>query len=314
MPTLNFLIYLLAVAAAYLFRVTYLGWLGRYLLCAVIVIPPLLFFMSLPSLLRFALTAEITPDCVRGAEAELRLKFRAGAFPVGKVKLKLTVENRFTGEKSVRKLVYPCAGSGERSISLPTADCGTVRCRADRLICRDLLGFISLRRRIDLDLCCAVLPEPEEPETVPDIDAAMSAGVALRPKLGGGYSEEHELRPYRPGDAVNSIHWKLSSKTDNVIVREPLVNANTKIFLVLSDAGDAQQSLSTLYWFSLRLCSLETPHTLVAAGGLYEVGNEAEAKSALSEILSSPMDRPCVFDRSFARCVFSVSGREVRSL
>lgn len=314
MPTFNFLIYLLAVAAAYIFRITYLGWLGRYLLWAVIIVPLLLFFLSLPSVLRFGFSAEITPDCARGAEAALRLRFRTGTFPVGRVRLKLTVENRFSGRKDVRKLIYSCTGSGVHSIPLPTDSCGIVRCRADRLVCRDLLGFISLRRRIDLDMTCAVLPEPEAPETMPDIEAAMSAGVVLKPKHGGGYSEEHELRPYRPGDAVNSIHWKLSSKTDNIIVREPLVNANTKVYLVLSDAGDTQRSLSTLYWFSLHLCSLETPHTLVASGGLYEAANETEAKSALIEILSAPMARPCVFDRSFARCVFSVSGREVRSL
>ena len=55
-----------------------------------------------------------------------------------------------------------------------------------------------------------------------------------------GFSEEHELRPYREGDAINLIHWKLSSKYDEPIVREPqeLVRKDIVLSVDLPDDFD----------------------------------------------------------------------------
>ena len=133
----------------------------------------------------------------------------------------------------------------------------------------------------------------------------------LKPKYGGGFSEEHDLREYRPGDTVNSIHWKLSSKTDKVIVREPLENANKDVFLVLSRIGKEDRGLEILYWLSLELCQREIPHILVA-DTLYEVNGESDTVDALSAMLAKPMDKPCPYDATHARCVFVISDGEVK--
>ena len=45
---------------------------------------------------------------------------------------------------------------------------------------------------------------------------------------------------------------------------------------------------------------------------MYTVGNEEESMAALSAILSAPLSPPCRFDRSHARCVFTLSDGEVR--
>ena len=145
---------------------------------------------------------------------------------------------------------------------------------------------------------------------MPDLDSVLETAPVLSPKYGGGYSEEHELREYRPGDAGNSIHWKLSSKTDELIVREALERENDRIFLVLSRVGAGDRGLEVLFWLSSELCRRELSHTIVA-DRLYEVANESDAVEAMCALLASPIGEPRRFDASMARCIFRISSGEV---
>jgi hypothetical protein len=108
----------------------------------------------------------------------------------------------------------------------------------------------------------------------------------------------------------NSIHWKLSSKADRLIVREALVPENDKIFLVLSDVGEKQRGLEVLRWLSDELWRRELPH-LIVSGNVAVVDNEEACLGALAELLSSPASAPAAFDDSHARCIFFISGEEV---
>ena len=162
-------------------------------------------------------------------------------------------------------------------------------------------------------MVCTVLPPAVAPERPVDLEAALKTVTHLKPKYGGGFSEEHDLRDYRPGDMSNSIHWKLSSKTDKLIVREALEQENKEIFLVLQQVGQDDRGLEVLYWLSLELCRRELPHRIVA-NTLYVVGNESESAAALAGILAFPLDRPCGYDASTARSIFVISSGEVSAL
>ena len=312
MPTFSLLFYLLVLGLVWLFRVAYVGWFGKYLLDCMLIIPPALLLLSLPSMLRFRVEMNAPETVTRGRDGKLALRFQTRTFlPLRRVSVWVEVENRFTGETSKERYDYYVLLSSRGEVPLPTSSCGQLQCRLAKVECRDLLGFIALRRKTPEPVVCTVLPEAVAPSVVPDMDLALSSAVQLKPKYGGGYSEEHDLREYRPGDTVNSIHWKLSSKTDKIIVREPLINANQDVFVVLGRIGKEDRGLEVLYWLSLELTLREIPHIFVA-DALYDVGNEAEAVDALSTILANPMDKPCPFDPSGARCVFVISDGEVQ--
>ena len=312
MLTVNFLLYLLLVGCIYLFRLGYIGWLGPYLLAVVIWVPLALTLMSLPSMILMQVQVQTPLFLTKGKEGALQLQFSTRTFlPIRRVSVWLEVENRFTGEKVKKRYSYDGIVSETALLPLPTDSCGQLWCKITRIECRDLLGLIAIRRHRPEPVVCTVMPEAVAPDRLPDFDTALNSAVHLVPKYGGGYSEEHDLRDYRPGDTVNSIHWKLSSKTDDVIVREPLVNRNQDVFLVLSHPGEDDRGLETLYWLSLELCRREIPHTLVS-DTLYESGNEKEAEEAIATILAKPVSAPCPFDASNARCVFLILGGEVQ--
>ena len=312
MPTLNFLLYLLAILLAGLFRLSYLGWFGPYLLACVIIIPLFLLVISLPSMLSMGLSMGVPKYIVRGSKATLQLFFETKRFiPVSKARITIRTENRFAGEIHTTRHTLYCVGKGCFEIPLDSSLCGVLSCQAVRVEYHDLLGLFSLVRKNQAGAKCTVIPLPVPPDSPLDLDAALNSTPRLRPKYGGGFSEEHDLRDYQPGDSMNSIHWKLSSKVDDVIVREALDRENNEIFLVLSRIGKNDRGLEILYWLSLELCRRELPHVIVG-NRLYPVGNEEESREALSGILNTPMGEPCSFDAALARCTFLIAAEEVR--
>ena len=311
MPTLHFLFYIIAVILAYLFKLGYLGWFGPYLLAATIFVPLLLLLLSLPGMLSTEVHLEADPYSVQNVETPLHLVFKnPRLFPVSCVRLQLSIENLYAEEVNVETQVLHRVESGINAILLPSTLCGTLRCRITRFECRDMLGLFSLKRKCPDALYCTILPEPNGPDGDFHVYAALQTPARFKPKYGGGYSEEHDLREYRPGDTINSIHWKLSSKMDEVIVREPLERENREVFVVLARTGIKDRGLEVLYWLSKALCDLEVPH-FVVANRMYPVGNEQELVDALTGILSTPITEPCSYDAANTRCVFLISSGEV---
>lgn len=312
MPTPAFLLYLLAVGAAWILRLSYLGWFGPYFLSCVIVVPLFISLLSIPAMLSLKPETELRPTVTKGSEEFLRQSFALSPLlPPCRVIVAAEIENRYTGEIHRLRLETANPGGEELAFELPTAMCGQLRCHILRIECRDLLGLFRFRRKALDEMTCTVLPAPVAPDAAPDLDASMETAPILKPKYGGGYSEEHELREYRPGDSVNTIHWKLSSKMDSLIVREPLDRENDQIFLVLSRVGADDRGLEVLYWLSGELCRRELPHCIIA-DCLYPVGNEKEASEALCSLLAAPLAEPMGFDASMARCVFRIVDGEVR--
>ncbi len=311
MELTGLIVWLLAVGLAWLFRLAYLGWFGVYLLWFVILLPPLLSLLSLPGMLALRLRPE-APDCARqGDPIELRLLFRSKRkLPVGKVRLKLRIENLYTGETSREDYCVDAVCNSAGSLPIPSDSCGALRLTVERWTCSDALGQLVLRRKCPPPVVCLILPRPAEPDSAVLNETVPESQPRMKPKYGGGFAEDHELRAYRPGDSMTSVHWKLSSKMDELIVREALVPDNDRVYLVLQNDGDAFRGLQSLCWLSEALWQRETPHW-ISANGLYQVSDEASLLAALRQILSAPRAAALSFDYADARVIYTVNEGEV---
>lgn len=81
-------------------------------------------------------------------------------------------------------------------------------------------------------------------------------------RKGSDYSETFQLRDYVPGDDIRGIHWKLSEKTDRLIVRDPSLPV-AKSVLVFWDKGagmmtpgEADASAEVAATLAGRLCDM----------------------------------------------------------
>lgn len=87
-----------------------------------------------------------------------------------------------------------------------------------------------------------------------------------RPKPGGGFAEEHELRDYRPGDSLREVHWKLSAKTDTLMIREAQEPITGRALLTLDLYGTPEEldsTLSQLAWLSRWLTEHGAVHQIL---------------------------------------------------
>ena len=113
-------------------------------------------------------------------------------------------------------------------------------------------------------------------------------------RTGINFDPDYEIREYIPGDDLKSIHWKLSAKKDELMVRERLSAGHDKINILLPLSDDRQDNdrlMDSLY----ALCSLflhqDYPIQLYWQGsgdGLQSsyIAHQGELDGAVGEILS----------------------------
>jgi hypothetical protein len=144
-----------------------------------------------------------------------------------------------------------------------------------------------------------VLPKPIAPEEPPVL---RKRPVNLwRPKPGGGFSENHDLRLYRPGDNLRLIHWKLASKTKKLIYREPIEPAQKGGLLQLTLWGDGatlDKKLGQLVYLSRRLLSEGCAHEIRCRTGQGLLQAHIETPDQLEAILERLLAATCATGES----------------
>jgi uncharacterized protein (DUF58 family) len=184
---------------------------------------------------------------------------------------------------------------GER---IPTEHCGLMTISYDRLFVYDYLGLFCRRLRKGDSCTVYITPKPVSCGKVPDFTGKAVSG--WRPKPGGGFSEHHELRQYRPGDNLNQIHWKLSAKTGTYIIREAMEPEKNRVLLDVVLRGSPAQldeKCGKLVYMSKHLLELGLPHEIRAltGGGVeqLQITDEASLWQAVDRLLgctSAPDD------------------------
>ncbi len=230
----------LVLAGAVLLQMYSESYLGGFLLTLAVCLPVLAAALSLPAMLGLRVRLAPQPGRVqRGSEARWLVDVgNRRHLPLARIELRLQLRNRMTGECRAERL-HLSGASRLRRLALPadTAHCGMLECRVVRVKVWDCLGLLSLRRRPPAAVLLPVLPVPAELLPLPEEAGAQRQAAALRVRSGGGLGEDYDLRPYRPGDPIKLIHWKLSSKRDEIIVREVLEAQETVPVLTFDHFG-----------------------------------------------------------------------------
>lgn len=160
----------------------------------------------------------------RGDTAEIKTIFHnSSVFPVAMAAASLNVHNTLTGTDLTEEIRCPVSGRGSDEVQVfaESVETGQIYITLEELSTRDLFGLV--RFPADLRLRRVVLVEPDRiPTEVNVSDVRETEGDSDRFSLlepGRDVSETFDVRPYQPGDEVRAIHWKLSAKTDDFMVR-----------------------------------------------------------------------------------------------
>lgn len=167
---------------------------------------------------------------------------------------------------------------------------------ADKIILEDLLGFLKKKVSVSVQGECLIFPEGEA--LCKEAGAIYLQGVteAMESKEKGyDFSEITGIREYIPGDKLQNIHWKLSTKKDELMVKERVsVSAqqlNVLVELVNDDSMCMEGILNLVHGVTKGLVVQNLPFTLFYYStnlrqlkDVY-IGNEIERVQCIEGIL-----------------------------
>lgn len=141
-----------------------------------------------------------------------------GEFPPGKLRLFMKYGY---GEKKKRKSL--CGTVNEKTVfSVCPAYCGMAEVRLDGIRVYDSFSIGSAKRK--LSDCMRVMVFPRERALdIQDLEVRNEEGPeksTANSALVLGRDELRQIRGYREGDSPRHLHWKLSARMDELLVRE----------------------------------------------------------------------------------------------
>lgn len=288
-------------------------------LVAAIFAPALSTAFALAVRRRVSLSLELPESCRAADEAEVRINPHGTGLSVD---CRVLVENIYTAERLERELSITRDGA---AIKLMAAHCGLVRVSITAARIRDPLGLVRLRA--SCPSAHEILVEPRRFETritlADDVDTTADSDKYSMTKPGSDPSETFGVREYQPGDPIKRIHWKLSQKSQNLMLRElglPIVR-RALILLETTFAEDEAPRPELLHaaaevFFSAAtaLCEQEIAHVAAWRSGetlvLREVATLEDAAAAAAEWLSEPprsggASIAELFTETFERCGYA---------
>ena len=287
----NRLLYLLFLLGAFVFYLYYFAWFSWYLLILAATFPLLSLIASLPAMV--TVKPELTcPAAVRrGQAAFISAKNTEHFFmPAPTYRFMLTVTNTMTGQSVTKKA--DLSGGRSYQTRLDTSHCGACTCSIQKGYVYDYLGLF--RFPISSPKSVEMLVMPLEKEIVPNPNLGLMQYKTYHPKAGGGFSEIHDMRQYRPGDSMRDVHWKLSSKLDDLIVREAQEPDRRQVVVSFDFCGSPDvldSTLDQLIWLSDWLTKRDTEHDIIyldpdtMAPQCYTVSSSADLEVFICRLL-----------------------------
>lgn len=239
------------------------------------------------------LTPAITLEKRQKTEVSLSLK-NSGIIPVSCAELDISLPDPATAGCVTEKKGIPLPPRSISRTGIPVSfdfmGCYTVG--ADKLRVYSLFRIFRAERSITASVTVSVLPEKLPPCGASPVSESSESTENL---LSGVRIESGDIRQYLPGDSIKTVHWKLSTKTDELQVRK-YVSDSGRAVTVFCDFGGGCPAHFPAYAraFSADRIAAESlaavrESTAVGKGGQLVVNRSGT--QALSFSVSSDADR-----------------------
>lgn len=173
----------------------------------------------------FSLDIQTKTSCYVNQELPIKIEIqKKNSILAGPVFVHLVFENILYGSNYKQTIILQPSEKKNMQFTYPLhmKDCGNTKISVESVNCMDLLGLFQTKYHVSKVLEVLVYPVQiqlntllqRKPETITDGELYDYA------KHGQDVNEVSGLRDYTEGDTPRSIHWKLSSKLDNLVVRE----------------------------------------------------------------------------------------------
>jgi uncharacterized protein (DUF58 family) len=194
-------------------------------------------------------------------------------FPVPQIKLYLTYKNAYSTQKYKKNFVVSVDANTKTSVicNLYSEYAGNLEISLKYIRIYDYLKIFSLRKKMNIDLTVAVLPIYYElPEKMfSDLHSGIvESDYYSAVKSGDDPSEVFAIREYREGDRQQRIHWKLSRKQNQLMIKEFSSPLNCSILLFIDLCIPAELN-RMIFMDSILECALSLSYSFLLAGQMH---------------------------------------------
>ncbi|MCR5691679.1 MAG: DUF58 domain-containing protein [Eubacterium sp.] len=183
------------------------------------------------------------------ASITMQVENKNRLLPVTKGIAKVEYVNRFTGEKGKTKVRFSVDGgkTRERRIVIPAMNCGNLAITVKKVRIYDYLSIFAWTIGKNFETQnVLILPPLKELHLGKDRwynETSEDSDRFSLYKKGDDPSEIFDIREFVDGDKIQRIHWKLSSKTSQLMVKEgslPLAKL-VNVFIDLAIPGHKEE-------------------------------------------------------------------------
>lgn len=292
--------FIIIIAVCIVFYIMYLWDFALVLLAVVIAVPVIMFITALITRKNIEIEFASKSNTVSKRDnfpVQIKITNKS-IFPVGKAVVNIEYFNSFNNEINNFTLLAPVQAKNTQGISfqLNSTYCGIVVIRCDNVEIYDPLRIFRFRTGKNISTSITVMPEYHEISgQICSTDRINEeSSVFSEYKSGDDPSEIFDLRGYTAGDKLNRIHWKLSSKKDEFIVKDYSLPVDIPCTLFIDLNVDSNYQLAvfdtlmeTLLSISQFLLNNERIHSIVYYNSLYKEFTEKNIVNGddLSEII-----------------------------
>ena len=240
------------------------------------------------------------------------LSFRnKGILPVAAVETDVLCANLRNGGTDTHHINMSLGPHASRNIEIEMdpPHAGRYEFTAGQLRIMDHLGIWSRKAGAEYRTGFTVMPDIYDIRMASAAVAAMPESDMESNKTRGTVSGDTvDIREYVPGDPVSNIHWKLSEKTDKLLVRELGSPQSDQYLLILDNAADAAHDTEALdavasVYASVIHALIQNDMVCYAAwtdpesgrAVIKRVADEDEENEAADSYLSMPVSLPSAF-------------------
>lgn len=261
---------------------------------------------------KLSLHADLPEKIVfRGEEFVIRGRLSSRfVLPVPRMEARLSVRALPEQEELLLKgrIMLDAEEEGFLCFALDSAYCGCLELRPDRLTVYDHLGIFHRNCPVAREekQLLYILPEFLRKDVpLPDVKGALSSEDGSDSIRGSAAVDVSDIRPYQIGDSLRLVHWKLSARMNELMVRDMADPVEQMPWLYLNlrepeDRADHAARKDRTQWdhfidtaagASASLLEMEAAHMVFwvdASGGTLEkfrVSDETELQNMLCALL-----------------------------
>ena len=193
-------------------------------------------------------------------------------FPVTNLKIYISYKNGYSDQKFKKSFLVSLDYRTKTSVicNLYSEYAGNLEITLEGIRIYDYMKLFSLKKKFKNQLKVAILPYYYELEEnyISNNTRLIESDNYSPLKSGDDPSEVFAIREYREGDRLQRIHWKLSMKQDQLMIKEfsdPL-NCSVLIFVNLS-VPKAENKLH--FVDAIMECALSLSYTFITKGQMH---------------------------------------------